>query len=134
MSEVKAELDRLMDTFMGAFTNTGGRVPNLEVIREVFIPEGMIIANVGAEPRIYDLDGFIEPRAKMLTDGKLTEFSEWEVSAETKIVGTVAHRFSHYRKSGCLDGEPFEGAGHKTTQYVQTKAGWRMCSMVWDDE
>jgi ribosomal-protein-serine acetyltransferase len=132
-ANVKAELDQLMRAFLGAFTNTGGSGPNVDVIREVFIPQGTIIMNVGAEPVIYDLDAFIEPREKILTDGTLTEFSEWEVAERTEIFGSVAHRFSHYRKSGVLDGEWFEGSGHKTTQFVRTPGGWRMSSMAWDD-
>lgn len=130
---VKSDLDRLMRAFLGAFTNTGGGRPNIEVVREVFIPQGMIIANVGDEPVIYDLDAFIEPREKILTDGTLTEFSEWEVSEQTEIFGSIAHRFSKYRKSGFHNGEWFEGSGHKTTQFIRTPAGWRMSSMAWDD-
>lgn len=133
VSGVKAELDRLTRAFFGAFTNTGGARPNVDVIREVFIPEGRIISNVGGEPVLYDLDGFIEPRRKMLTDGRLTEFSEWEVAERTEISGTIAHRFSEYRKSGRLDGAWFEGSGSKTTQFVRTPAGWRMSSLLWDD-
>ncbi|MEU6883587.1 GNAT family protein [Streptomyces sp. NPDC046712] len=132
-SDVKAELDRLAGAFLGAFTNTGGSRPNLDVVREVFIPQGTIISNVGAEPVIYDLDAFIEPRQRMLTDGTLTEFSEWEVTERTEIFGSIAHRFSEYHKSGFLDGAWFEGSGHKTTQFVRTPAGWRMSSMAWDD-
>ncbi|MFE0138647.1 DUF4440 domain-containing protein [Streptomyces sp. NPDC059037] len=132
----KAELDELMRTFLGAFTNTGGSKANLGAVRDVFIPQGMIISNVGdGAPVVYDIEGFIAPREKMLSDGgKLTEFSEWEVSERTEIYGSIAHRFSEYRKSGYLDGEWFEGVGHKTTQYVRTPDGWRMSSMAWDDE
>lgn len=129
----KAELDHLTRTFFGAFTNTGGSRPDLGVIRDVFIPQGRIIANVGGEPVIYDLDAFIEPRQKMLTDGTLTEFSEWEVSERTEIFGSVAHRFTEYRKSGYHNGKWFEGSGHKTTQYLRTPAGWRMSSLAWAD-
>ncbi|MFF2701143.1 GNAT family N-acetyltransferase [Streptomyces cyaneofuscatus] len=130
---VRAELDRLMGVFVGAFTNTGGRRPDLGVIRDVFVPEGRIIANVGDEPVIHDLDGFIAPRQKMLTDGTLTEFSEWEVAERTEVFGSIAHRFSEYRKSGYHRGEWFEGGGHKTTQFLRTPAGWRMSSLAWDD-
>jgi ribosomal-protein-serine acetyltransferase len=132
-ADVKAELDQLTRAFLGAFTNTGGSRPNIDVIREVFIPQGTIIKNVGAEPVIYDLDAFVAPREKILTDGTLTEFSEWEVAEHTEVFGSVAHRFSHYRKSGFLAGEWFEGSGHKTTQFVRTPGGWRMSSMAWDD-
>ncbi|MFJ7255036.1 GNAT family N-acetyltransferase [Streptomyces sp. NPDC098085] len=133
VSGVNAELDELMHAFLGAFTNTGGTRPNVDVVREVFIPQGTIIQNVGAEPVIYDLDAFIEPRQKILTDGTLTEFSEWEVTERTEIFGSVAHRFSEYRKSGFLNGEWFEGSGRKTVQFVRTPAGWKMSSMAWDD-
>ncbi|MFI5765472.1 MULTISPECIES: DUF4440 domain-containing protein [unclassified Streptomyces] len=133
MSEVKAELDRLMSIFLGAFTNADGGRPDLDAVREVFIPQGMIIKNIGGDPVIYDLDGFIEPRLKILTDGTLTEFREWEVAERTEVFGSIAHRFSQYRKSGYLDGTWFEGTGHKTTQYVRTPDGWRMSAMAWDD-
>lgn len=133
VSDVKVELDRLTRTFLGAFTNTGGTGPNIDAIREVFIPQGTIVSNVGDEPVIYDLDSFIEPRRRILTDGTLTEFSEWEVAERTEVFGSIAHRFSSYRKSGFLDGEWFEGSGHKTVQFVRTPAGWRMSSMAWDD-
>ncbi|MGW0603390.1 GNAT family N-acetyltransferase [Streptomyces sp. NPDC002640] len=129
-----AEIDRLMDLFMDSFTNTGGRRPDLETIRDLFLPEGRIISNTGDNPVVMDLDAFVEPRQKMLTDGTLTEFSEWEVSRRTEIFGSVAHRFSAYRKSGVRDGARFEGGGHKTTQFLRTPAGWRMSSMAWEDE
>ncbi|MFF3958931.1 GNAT family N-acetyltransferase [Streptomyces sp. NPDC001890] len=138
-SGVKAELDRLMHALLGAFTNTGGSRPNLDAVREVFIPQATIIANTGgtadggAEPVVHDLDSFIAPREKMLTDGTLTEFSEWEVAERTEVFGSIAHRFSEYRKSGIRDGERFEGAGRKTVQFVRTPAGWRMSSMAWED-
>ncbi|GAA4043355.1 GNAT family N-acetyltransferase [Nonomuraea soli] len=130
----KEELDRLAAAFLGAFDNTGGRRPDLESLRQVFIPEARIIKNLGAQPVVQDLGAFIEPRQRMLTDGTLTDFSEWEVAERTEIHGTVAHRFSHYRKAGRLDGDAFEGAGHKTTQFVRTPDGWRISSMAWDDE
>jgi hypothetical protein len=38
----KAELDGLMRAFLGAFDNTGGRRPNVDVVCEVFIPQGII--------------------------------------------------------------------------------------------
>ncbi|MFI6316437.1 DUF4440 domain-containing protein [Nonomuraea sp. NPDC050556] len=132
-TDVKAELDRLMAALFGAFANTGGNGPHLEVVREVFIPQGMIIKNVGGETVIYDLDTFIAPRQKMLTDGTLTEFTEWEVAERTEIFGSVAHRFSEYGKSGYLNGEWFEGAGRQTTQFIRTSDGWRMSSAAWDD-
>ncbi|MCP2334897.1 GNAT family N-acetyltransferase [Actinomadura rupiterrae] len=130
---IKAELDGLMRTCLDAFTNTGGRAPNVGVIRDLFIPQGMIISNAGPEPLVHDLESFIAPRERMLTDGTLTEFSEWEVASRTEILGSVAQRFSVYEKSGIRDGERFHTRGRKTTQFVRTPKGWRMSSMAWND-
>jgi hypothetical protein len=33
----------------------------VQAVREAFIPQGMIISNVGAEPVVYDLEAFIAP-------------------------------------------------------------------------
>lgn len=129
----KAEIDSLMAAFLGAFTNTEGAAADVERVRGLFIPEGMIVSMAAGDPVIYDLDAFIDPRKKMLADGTLTEFSEWEIAEATEIFGRVAHRFSSYGKSGRRDGVPFEGEGRKTTQFIRTSAGWRMTSMAWDD-
>ncbi|MEU4828237.1 DUF4440 domain-containing protein [Actinomadura sp. NPDC023710] len=131
--EAKAEIDRLMRMLFGAFTNVDGILPNLDVVREVFISQGMIIKNVGGETVIYDLDAFIVPRNEMLTDGTLTEFSEWEVAERTEIFGAIAHRFSEYGKSGYLNGEWFEGFGRKTTQFIRTPEGWKISSLAWGE-
>ncbi|MFJ6438403.1 DUF4440 domain-containing protein [Streptomyces sp. NPDC091416] len=133
-ARVRTELDHLVAAFMASFTNTGGLTPDLEGIRRLFIPEGRIISSVGPTPVIMDLDGFIEPRRRILTDGTLTEFSEWELSERTEVFGSVAHRFSAYAKSGVLNGHRFEARGHKSSQFLRTPAGWRICSMTWDDE
>ena len=129
----KAELDDLMRLFFSAFTNTDGP-PHTDRVREVCIPRATIISQTEDQSVVYDLDSFIAPREQILTDGTLTEFSEWEVSERTEIYGAIAHRFSEYRKSGIHKGERFEGGGHKTSQFVRTPAGWRISSIAWEDD
>ena len=67
-------------------------------------------------------------------DGRLVEFSEWETSERTEITGGIASRFGEYRKSGILDGVPFEGGGTKTIQFVRPPDGWRIAAFAWHDE
>jgi hypothetical protein len=130
---VKAELDELMRLFFSAFTNTDGP-PRTDRIHDVFIPEGTIISQTGDRTVVYDLGSFIAPRQQILTDGTLAEFAEWEVGEQTEIYGSIAHRFSEYRKSGVQNGRRFEGSGHKTVQFVRTPAGWRISSIAWEDD
>ena len=77
---------------------------------------------------------FIAPREKLLNSGSLVDFEEREIRETTRIFGDVAQRFSHYRKSGVLDGTPFETHGMKSLQFVRTQDGWRISSLIWDDE
>ncbi|MFC9238255.1 DUF4440 domain-containing protein [Streptomyces decoyicus] len=93
-----------------------------------------MIVKAGPELTVYTVDEFIEPRQRLLTDGRLVEFSEWETSERTEIAGDIASRFSEYRKSGTLDGEPFEGGGTKTIQFVRTSEGWRIAALAWYDQ
>ena len=102
-------------------------------IRRLVIPGGVIVLT-GPQYTVYSVDEFIEPRERLLADGRLVEFWEWETSERTEIAGDIASRFGEYRKAGILDGEPFEGGGTKTIQFVRTPEGWRIAAFSWYDQ
>ncbi|WP_225836343.1 nuclear transport factor 2 family protein [Streptomyces sp. NK08204] len=129
----KIEVDALTADFFGAFDNRGGKTPDVDRIRRLFLPQG-VIACTGPGFAVYTVDEFIEPRRTLLTDGRLTEFCEWETAERTEIVGGLASRTGEYRKSGIMNGEPFEGAGTKHLQFVRTPEGWRIASLAWYDQ
>ncbi|WP_329390420.1 nuclear transport factor 2 family protein [Streptomyces sp. NBC_01351] len=128
----KAEIDALTAEFFGAFDNRDGKAADVARIRRLVIPGGVIV-KTGPEFTAYSVDEFIEPRERILAGGRLTEFSEWETSERTEIAGDIASRFGEYRKSGVLDGQPFEGGGTKTIQFVRTPEGWRIAAFSWYD-
>lgn len=128
----QSEIDVVTAEFFGAFDNRGGRTADLDRIRRLVLPGGVIV-KTGPEFTVYTVEEFIAPRRTLLGDGRLTEFSEWETSQRTDIAGDVASRFGEYRKSGVLDGEPFEGGGVKTIQFVRTPDGWRISAFSWYD-
>jgi len=132
--EDKSAIDELTRQFFTLFTNTNDTAPDLDRIYQLFIPEGMIIKNINSKTEVYDLQQFIAPRKKILTDGTLKEFSEEEVTEKTDIFGNIAQRFCSYKKSGILSGVKFEGKGMKTIQFVRTETGWKISSLAWDDE
>ena len=133
MNDLEA-IDQLIAAFMGVFSNQGGARPRLELIRELFIEEGLIIKNSGPAPEVCGLEAFIRPRERILSDGTLTDFEEHEESARTLVFGNIAQRVAVYSKSGILSGQPFRTRGVKTTQLVRTPGGWRISALAWDDE
>ncbi|MFE1884925.1 nuclear transport factor 2 family protein [Streptomyces diastatochromogenes] len=128
----KIEIDAVTAEFFGAFDNRGGRPADVARIRRLVLPSGVIVMT-GPDFTVYTVDEFIEPRRQLLSDGRLTEFSEWETSERTEIAGDIASRVSEYRKSGIMNGEPYEGGGTKTLQFVRTPDGWRIAALAWYD-
>ncbi|RQO70112.1 N-acetyltransferase [Pedobacter sp. KBW06] len=126
-------LNRLVHRFFGIFNNVNGHQPDWEEMRETCLPEAVFIKKTGLEEEIYHLESFVTPRMKILADGTLKEFKEWEVSAATKISGNIAQRFSKYEKSGALNGVPFKASGNKIFQFIKTREGWRISALVWED-
>ncbi|MDH6541759.1 DUF4440 domain-containing protein [Streptomyces sp. SPB4] len=128
----KTEIDALTAEFFDAFDNRDGGGADVARLRRLVLPGGVIV-KTGPEFTAYTLEEFIEPRERLLKDGRLVGFREWEVSERTEIEGDIASRFGEYRKSGTLDGEPFEGGGTKTIQFVRTPQGWRIAAFSWYD-
>lgn len=133
LSTDKEEIDRLTNQFFDLFTNSGGRTPELSRIHTLFIPEGIVIKNVGGNTEIFSLQTFITPRQKILTDGTLADFMEEEVMERTDVAGSVAQRLSTYKKQGKLNGQYFENQGVKTIQFIKTNKTWKISAVAWDD-
>ncbi|MFE2108489.1 DUF4440 domain-containing protein [Kitasatospora sp. NPDC059463] len=128
----KTEIDRLTAEFFDAFDNRGGEGADVARIRRLMLPQGVIVST-SPTFTVYSVEEFVEPRERLLNDGRLVGFAEWETSERTEIAGDVASRIGEYRKSGTLDGEPYEGGGTKTFQFVRTPEGWRIAAFSWHD-
>ena len=63
----------------------------------------------------------------------LTNFRETELDEETKIAGHIAQRYSNYQKTGNLNGTDFAENGTKLFQFIKTINGWKISSLVWED-
>lgn len=129
----KTMIDAVTADFFGAFDNRCGRVADVARIRRLTLP-GAVIVKTGPDFTAYTVEEFIEPRQRLLAGGELVDFHEWETAERTEIAGDVAARFSRYRKSGVLRGEPFQGEGSKSIQFVRTPEGWRIAALAWYDE
>ncbi|MCZ0978431.1 nuclear transport factor 2 family protein [Streptomyces diastatochromogenes] len=129
----KTEIDQVTAEFYGAFDNRDGKAADVDRIRRLMLPQGVAVCTAPTFTA-YSVEEFVVPREKLLSDGRLVGFSEWETSEETRIEGDLASRFGTYRKSGVLDGEPYEGEGTKTLQFVRTPDGWRIAAFSWFDK
>ena len=127
-------INELTKSFFSIFNNTNDRKPDWSILENTVIPEAIIIKKSGVDEEIYNLETFLRPRKKILSDGTLKNFKEFETSHETKISGQIAQRYSTYSKSGIMNGESFEQDGTKLFQFVKTKKGWKITSLVWEDK
>jgi len=130
----RAAIAAIVETFFAAFTSGPDSASRLDALRQAFLPEAVIVRTCGAEPAVYDVEGFIAPRQALLSGGSLVDFSEWQLSGHTELFGDIAQHFCSYAKQGVQDGTPFTGRGKKTLQFVRMPAGWRISAAAWDDE
>lgn len=126
-------INALVTIFFAAFTNTEGSIPNLNAIKKLFIPSGIIINNTDGQCETFNLEAFIAPRQQILQNGKLENFVESERSHKTEIFDNIAHRLSFYTKSGVRNGDYFDGQGVKVFQFIKVKGEWKIVSLAWCD-
>ena len=130
----RAAIAGLVRTFFAAFTSGPDCIARLDALRAVFLPEAVIVRTCGGEPTVYGVENFVAPRQKLLSEGLLIDFSEWELSGRTEVFGDIAQHFCSYAKTGVQEGKSFTAKGMKTMQFVRTSVGWRISAAAWDDE
>ena len=127
------EIEALIAAFYAAFDNRGARRPAVEDLRALFAEAATIARVTSQGVDTWTPDAFIAPRQRILTDGALTDFHEWETQARTVVLANIASRWSAYEKQGRLDGADYRGAGHKFIQLHRTDGRWRISSILWED-
>ncbi|APR78088.1 Acetyltransferase [Minicystis rosea] len=129
----RAQIDALATRFFALFTNRDGALPAVVALPHFFLPGAVITRVARDDLAVLDVDGFMMPRAELLSNGRLVGFSEREIDARTDVSGRIATRWIRYRKAGTLDGAPFEAEGTKTMQLVRTDRGWKIAALAWED-
>ncbi|MES2567131.1 MAG: GNAT family N-acetyltransferase [Bacteroidota bacterium] len=127
-------INELVQLFFGIFANNNLKQPDWNLLHRLCIPEALLISKQNNKQDVYTIQSFIEPRKKILCDGTLTEFVENEISYEINIQNNIAERHSRYQKSGIMNNKPFLELGNKFFQFVKTAEGWRITSVIWEDD
>jgi len=130
----QAGINLLIQQFFSLFNNKITASPDLDAIYNLCLPEAIIIKKNGLEESIYDLGSFITPRQQILSDGTLTDFEEFEISHETTVFQHIAQRHSKYQKKGVSEGKEFTGSGTKFFHLLKTSQGWKISSVIWEDD
>ncbi len=106
----------------------------MDRLRSLFLPGAAIVRTGATGVEMMTVETFIAPRDRMLADGTLTDFHEWETGASTQVLRDIACRHSTYMKSGKHHGAPYAGSGAKLIQMVRDKQGWRIAAIAWEDD
>ena len=119
--------------FFAAFGNRNGKGPHLNLLNDFCSDKTTIVKANNGNNEVADLNDFITPRQKILTNGSLIDFEETETNADTTIHGNIASRISYYHKSGVLNGEKFAADGIKIFSFCKLNNSWKIASVVWQD-
>lgn len=133
LSADEIRIGKIIRSFFNLFDNTL-KEPDFRAINELCTESVGIIRKSGHQTDLYGQESFIEPRKKILTDGTLQQFSEFETDGETRIIGNIAQHYSKYEKKGWLNGVYFEGSGHKFFHLMKETGGWKIAHIIWEDD
>lgn len=132
--DLQAGVDEVVRAFFSLFDNRTGEAIQAEQVERIFHPQASITKRTADQVEVMTLETFLAPRRKLLSEGRLKDFHEWEVEAETHGAGGIATRLGRYRKEGLLDGQAYSGEGRKSIQLVRTEGGWRITAVLWEDD
>lgn len=125
----------ILHAFLRAVSFPAGGHPDYPQIAELFRPEAQLVRCSGPEPESLGVSAFIHERQQAFDRGDLTWFHEEEREGQTEFFGRVAQRRSVYTKAGSRAGVPFATTGVIFTHFTRgDRTGWRIASMIWDDE
>lgn len=101
--------------------------PNWDRLRRSFHPKGQLIRNVGEEQEVYSVERFVQWVTRARQQG-LATFSEVETDASTHLMGSIAHRASHYRAT---TGGTTQ-IGVNSIQLMKCDGEWKVLSLAWE--
>lgn len=111
-----------------------GETPELSILKEAFLPEGLFINNKGETPIVKGVKEYIDMVSKNIEAGNILSINEVEESQEILVFGKVAQISSKYTLT-------FEGSTHSQTRYgvnlfqlILKNDTWFVASMCWDDK
>lgn len=129
-----AEVTACVETFFGAFATGPGLDERMAALAASFLPESTVAHFTPAgELVVDDVAGFIEPRHAYLAGEAVTEFREWPLPGEVRVLGDLAVWSGAYAKEGHGPDGRLAGSGAKVIQLVRVEDVWRIAHVAWQD-
>ncbi|HNP49779.1 MAG TPA: GNAT family N-acetyltransferase [Bacteroidia bacterium] len=133
-SRDQIQLSLLTNEFYSVFRTKNGEKADVEKLTRLCVNEVSIRHKTKDHSVYFSLTEFIRTRKEILERGDLTEFEEHEIRAHTQVLSNIAQRHSQYQKSGVRSANAFRTKGDKLFQFVRTDDGWKISSVLWEDE
>ena len=111
---------------------TDGKTPDWEVVRDVFIPEAIVVLRYPPELKVMSVDGFLLDWLRFenqLAAGGVTGFLETVVSARATEFGDIAHVHVVYKSSVPDTGRPAR-PGVDLWSLIRVDGRWKVVSVV----
>ena len=130
-----AQVTACVETFFDAFATGPGLDERMAALAASFLREATI-AHFTAEGELVvdEVAGFIEPRHAYLAGEAVTEFREWPLPGEVRVLGDLAVWSGAYAKEGHGPDGRFAGSGAKVIQLVRLDGRWRIAHVAWQDD
>lgn len=129
-----AEVTECVETFFGAFATGPGLDERMAALAASFLPRATVAHfTVGGELVVDDVAGFIEPRRAYLAGEAVSEFREWPLPGEVRVLGDLGVWSGGYAKEGYGPDGRLAGTGAKIIQLVRVEGVWRIAHVAWQD-
>jgi hypothetical protein len=110
----------------------GGNTPDWEVVRDVFIPEAIVVLRYPPDLQVMSVDGFLLDWLRFenrLEDAGVTGFRETVLSARVTEFGDIAHVHVVYESSIPESGRP-PRPGVDLWSLIRVDGEWKVVSVV----
>ena len=127
-------IDNIVKAIYEAITFSESEKPDMDRLRDLFIPQAVFIHVTPYQVIEMDLASFILTFSERVKAGALKSFYEAEISRKIHLYGGIAQVWSTYKKGiNTEDPESF-GRGINSIQLYYDGIRWWISSILWEDE
>lgn len=129
-----SSIDNIVKAVYEAITFSESEKPDMDRLRDLFIPQAIFIHVTPDQVIEMDLASFILTFSERVRTGALKSFYEAEISRKTHLYGSIAQVWSTYKKGIDTEDPVSFGRGINSIQLFNDGKRWWITSILWQDE